>query len=53
MPQRDIPAYIDLYKSGNLPVDRLMSDHISLDQINEGFDKLSDGTTVRQVIMFD
>ena len=53
VPQRDIPAYIDLYKSGNLPVDRLMSDHISIDQINEGFDKLSDGTTVRQVIMFD
>ena len=30
-----------------------MSDHISLDQINEGFDKLSEGSTVRQVIMFD
>ena len=30
-----------------------MSDHISLEQINEGFDKLSEGSTVRQVIMFD
>ena len=53
VPDRDIPAYIDLYRSGNLPVDRLMSDHISLDQVNEGFDKLSDGSTVRQIIMFD
>jgi alcohol dehydrogenase len=53
VPDRDIPAYIQLYKSGRLPVDRLMSDHISLDQVNEGFDRLSDGTTVRQVISFN
>ena len=53
VPDRDIPAYIELYKSGRLAVDRLMSDHISLDQVNEGFDKLSDGSTVRQVIMFN
>ena len=53
VPARDIPAYIELYKSGRLEVDRLMSDHISLDQINEGFDKLSEGSTVRQVIMFN
>ena len=52
VPDRDIPAYIDLYNSGNFPVDRLMSDHIALDEINEGFEKLSGGSTVRQIIMF-
>ena len=52
VPDRDIPAYIDLYRSGRLPVDRLMSDHITLDEVNEGFDKLSDGNTVRQIISF-
>jgi alcohol dehydrogenase len=29
-----------------------MSDHIKLDEINEAFDKLADGTAVRQLIMF-
>ena len=53
VPDRDIPAYIDLYRSGRLPVDRLMSDHITLDEVNEGFDKLSDGNTVRQIISFN
>ena len=53
VPDRDIPAYIELYKSGRLPVDRLLSDHISLDEVNEGFDKLSDGSTVRQIISFN
>lgn len=53
VPDRDIPAYIELYKSGRLPVDRLMSDHIYLDEVNEGFDKLSEGSTVRQIIAFN
>lgn len=50
MPTRDVPRYIDLYRKGMLPVNKLMSDHISLDQINEGFDSLASGHTVRQII---
>ena len=53
VPDRDIPAYIDLYKEGNFPVDRLMSEVISLEEINEGFEKLASGKTIRQVIEFD
>jgi alcohol dehydrogenase len=52
VPTRDIPRYIALYRAGRLPVDRLMSGKLSLDQINEGFDRLHDGTAVRQVIEF-
>lgn len=51
VPTRDIPRYVDLYRKGMLPVNKLMSDHISLEQINEGFDKLASGHTVRQIIM--
>ena len=53
VPRRDIPNYVDLFESGNLPVDKLLSEKITLDQVNEGFDKLSDGETVRQLIWFD
>jgi alcohol dehydrogenase len=52
VPSRDIPRYIRLFKKGKLPVDALMSDQIKLDEINEAFDKLADGTAVRQLIMF-
>jgi alcohol dehydrogenase len=51
VPQRDIPRFIELYQQGLLPVDRLMSERISLDQINEGFDRLADGGTVRQIVV--
>lgn len=51
VPPRDMPRYIDLYRRGRLPVNKLMSDHITLDQINEGFDRLASGHTVRQIIV--
>jgi len=51
VPLRDVPRYIALYRQGKLPVDRLMSERLTLDQINEGFDRLADGHTVRQIIV--
>lgn len=50
VPARDIPRYVALYRAGKLPVDRLMSGHLRLDEINEGFDRLHEGRAVRQVI---
>lgn len=50
---RDVPRYISLYKDHKLPVDRLLSARIRLDEVNEGFDRLADAAVVRQVIMFD
>jgi alcohol dehydrogenase len=52
VPPRDMPRYIELYRKGMLPVNTLMSDHIKLEQINEGFDQLASGHTVRQIITF-
>jgi alcohol dehydrogenase len=51
VPGRDIPRYIALYRQGLLPVDRLVSARIALDDINAGFDRLADGDTVRQVMI--
>ena len=50
VPTRDIPRYVELYRRGRLPVDRLMSGRLRLDEINEGFDRLQEGKAVRQVI---
>ena len=53
VPSRDVPRYISLYRQGRLPVDRLMSGAIPLDQINEGFDRLHAGEVVRLIVRFD
>jgi alcohol dehydrogenase len=52
VPSRDLPRYIELYRRGKLPVDRLMSGRLKLDQVNVGFDRLHEGKAVRQVIVF-
>ncbi|MGB5104293.1 MAG: zinc-dependent alcohol dehydrogenase family protein [Steroidobacteraceae bacterium] len=50
VPSRDIPRYIDWYRAGRLPVDRLLSERIRLDDINAAFDRLAAGESIRQVI---
>ncbi len=52
IPKRDIPNYITLFKDGKLPVDQLIKGEIALEDINEAFDKLDQGETVRQIIKF-
>ncbi|WP_287899456.1 zinc-dependent alcohol dehydrogenase family protein [Brevundimonas sp.] len=50
VPSRDIPRYVALYRDGRLPVDRLLSGVIALDDINAGFDRLNAGEVVRLVV---
>lgn len=53
VPARDVPRYIDWYRRGELPVDRLLSERLRLEDINAGFDRLATGRTLRQVVLFD
>jgi alcohol dehydrogenase len=50
VPSRDIPRYIDWYRAGRLPVDRLLSERLPLDGINAAFDRLAAGESIRQVV---
>jgi alcohol dehydrogenase len=51
VPSRDIPLYIDLFRAGKLPVDKLLSGTGPLDEINAAFDKLDRGEVIRHVIV--
>jgi len=53
VPSRDIPRFVELWQSGRLPVESLVSSTIRLDDINEAMDRLADGRAVRQLIRFD
>lgn len=50
VPQRDIPRFIALYRAGWLPVDRLLTHRLELDEINDAMDRLAGGEAIRQVI---
>jgi Zn-dependent alcohol dehydrogenase len=51
VPSRDIPRYVSLYRAGRLPVERLLTHRIALDELNEGFDRLARGEAVRQALI--
>jgi len=52
VPTIDVPRYVELYQAGRLPVDRLLTHRIELDDINAGFDRLARGQAVRQAVVF-
>lgn len=51
VPLRDVPRFIELYRQGRLPVDRLLSDRIGFDDLNAAFDRLAAGQAVRQILV--
>jgi alcohol dehydrogenase len=53
VPAIDITRYIDLYRAGRLPVDKLLGEAFTLDQVNEGFDHLASGSGLRDCIVMD
>lgn len=53
VPSRDLPRFIAMYRAGLLPVDRLLTHRLKLEDINEGFDRLARGEAIRQVVIFD
>jgi S-(hydroxymethyl)glutathione dehydrogenase/alcohol dehydrogenase len=51
--REDLPHYLDLYRRGELMLDELVSQRIPLDEINEGYAAISDGSVARSVVVFD
>ena len=51
VPTRDIPRYVQMYQRGLLPVNRLMGEQLTLDQINTGFDRMASGAALRDVVL--
>lgn len=53
IPARDIPRYIAMWRSGRLPVEKLLTSISPLSEINGLLDRLASGEAIRQVIVPD
>ncbi len=49
----DMPKYVQFYLDGRINLDDMLSETITLDEINQGFDAMKAGETVRSVVTFD
>jgi len=48
----DVPRIVDWYMSGKLNIDDLITHTMPLDKINEAFDLLHEGKSIRSVVVF-
>ena len=51
--RRDIPQLIEWYQEGKLKLDELISGTYSLDDINGAIENVSEGSTIRNVVVMD
>lgn len=48
-----VPQLVDMYLAGDLELDGFVSHHLSLDEVNKGFELMEAQDGIRSVIMFD
>lgn len=52
VPSRDLPRMFSMYRRGILPVDKLLTHRMGLEDINLAMDRLASGDAIRQIIDF-
>jgi S-(hydroxymethyl)mycothiol dehydrogenase len=52
LPSRDFPMLVDLHLQGRLPLEKFVSETISLDQVEEAFAAMHRGDVLRSVVVF-
>ncbi|MGC9448764.1 alcohol dehydrogenase catalytic domain-containing protein [Cereibacter johrii] len=50
VPQRDLPRMLALHCRGLLPVEKMLTHRLKLDEINLAMDRLAEGSAIRQVV---
>ncbi|MBA8825750.1 S-(hydroxymethyl)mycothiol dehydrogenase [Saccharopolyspora lacisalsi] len=51
LPSRDFPMLVELYQQGRLPLEKFVTEEISLDEVESAFDKMHHGDVLRSVVM--
>ena len=52
LPERDFPAYVELYQQGRFPLGEFVSERIGVDDIEDAFAKMKRGDVLRSVVEF-
>ena len=49
-PAVDIPRYVDLYREGRFPVDRLITHRMPLSEVNTALERMASAGALRQIL---
>jgi S-(hydroxymethyl)mycothiol dehydrogenase len=50
LPERDFPMYVDLANQGRFPLEKFVSERITLDEVERAFDTMKAGKVLRSVV---
>jgi S-(hydroxymethyl)glutathione dehydrogenase/alcohol dehydrogenase len=48
----DVPKIVDWYMNGKIKIDELITHRLKLEDINEGFDLMNRGESIRSVVVY-
>ena len=48
----DVPKIVDWYMNGKIEIDPMITHHLSLEEINKGFDLMHSGESIRAVVVY-
>ncbi len=48
----DVPKIVDWYMDGKIEIDSLITHRLSLDEINDGFELMKRGESIRSVVVY-
>lgn len=51
-PRADIPKLLNLYRQGQLDLDGLVTNTYTLDEVNDGYEAMREGTNIRGVMVY-
>lgn len=51
LPERDMPALVELYEQGRLPLDKFVTERIALDDVEKAFETMHHGDVLRSVVV--
>ena len=51
LPTRDFPMLVDLALQGRFPLDKFVTERISLDDVEQSFEKMHHGDVLRSVVI--
>ncbi|QIS03688.1 S-(hydroxymethyl)mycothiol dehydrogenase [Nocardia brasiliensis] len=52
LPERDFPLLVDLHRQGRLPLERFVTERISLEEVEKSFDAMHRGDVLRSVVVW-
>ena len=51
LPSRDFPMLVDLYRQGRIPLEKFVTERVTIDDVEAAFERMHGGNVLRSVVV--